>query len=326
MAKIVLGLGTSHSPMLSTPTEIWHLHADRDQKNQALEFRGRTYNYENLKQSRAREKLEQHLSGEIWRSKQESCQQAIKALGDKLSEVSPDVIVIVGDDQHELFYEDGMPAFAIFWGDRIQCIPPDQPVHSSIAAARRDQFGDEPEWYLVESDLGKHMVVHMMAEGFDVAQFTRQAKGRTVGHAFTFVRRRIMQPKMFPILLVTINTYFPPNQPTAARCYAFGKALRRAIESWDSTKRVAVVASGGLSHFVVDEEFDQGVLKAIRENDEKTIGSFGEPLFQSGSSEIKNWITAAGALEDLNMELLNYAPAYRSAAGTGCRLAFAQWL
>jgi 3-O-methylgallate 3,4-dioxygenase len=311
MAKIVLGLGTSHSPMLSTPAEIWHLHADRDQKNQALEFRGKTYDYEGLKQSRAREQLEQHLSSEIWQSKQESCQQAIMALGKKLA---------------ELFHEDGMPAFAIFWGERIQCIPPDQPVHSSIAAARRDQFGDEPEWYAVESGLGRHMVVHMMVEGFDVAQLTRQANGRTVGHAFTFVRRRIMEKKMVPILPVTINTYFPPNQPTAARCYAFGKALRRAIESWDSTKRVAVVASGGLSHFVVDEELDRGILKAMRENDEKAIGSFGESLFQSGSSEIKNWIGAAGALEHLNMELLNYAPAYRSAAGTGVGLAFAQWL
>jgi aromatic ring-opening dioxygenase catalytic subunit (LigB family) len=326
MAKIVLGLGTSHSPMLSTPVDIWHLHADRDQKNNALEFRGQTYDYEGLKQSRAPEKLEQHLSGEIWRSKQESCQQAISTLGKKLAEVSPDVVVIVGDDQHELFHEDGIPAFAIFWGERIQCIPPDKPAHSSIAAARRDQFGEEPEWYAVESELGKHVVVRMMAEGFDVAQLTRQANGRTVGHAFTFVRRRIMQQKLPPILPLTINTYYPPNQPTAARCYAFGKALRRAIESWDSTKRVAVVASGGLSHFVVDEEFDRGVLKAMSESDEKAIGTFAESWFQSGNSEIKNWIAAAGALEDLNMELLNYAPAYRSAAGTGVGLAFAQWV
>jgi hypothetical protein len=326
MAKIVLGLGTSHSPMLSTPVEIWHLHADRDQRNQALEFKGRTYNYESLKQNRARENLGQHLTSEIWQSKQESCQQAILALSKKLAEVSPDAVVIVGDDQHELFHEDGMPAFAIFWGERVQCIPPDQPVHSSIAAARRDQFGDEPEWYTVESELGKHMVIQMMAEGFDVAQLTRNENGRTVGHAFTFVRRRIMREKTLPILPVTINTYFPPNQPTAARCYAFGKALRRAIESWDSTKSVAVIASGGLSHFVVDEELDRGILKAMRENDEQAIGSFGESLFQSGSSEIKNWISAAGALECLNMELLNYTPAYRSAAGTGVGLAFAQWL
>jgi hypothetical protein len=54
----------------------------------------------------------------------------------------------------------------------------------------------------------------------------------------------------------------------------------------------------------------------MRENDEKVTGNFGESLFQSGSSEIKNWISAAAVLEHLNMELLSYAPAYRSAAGT----------
>jgi 3-O-methylgallate 3,4-dioxygenase len=148
MAKIVLGLGTSHSPMLSTPAEIWHLHADRDQKNRVLEFRGRSYNYEDLKQSRAREKLEQHLGNEIWQSKQASCQQAIMAQNKKLSEVSPDVVVIVGDDQHELFYEDAMPAFAIFWGERIQCIPPDESVHSSIAAAAGINLATSPNGML----------------------------------------------------------------------------------------------------------------------------------------------------------------------------------
>ena len=56
------------------------------------------------------------------------------------------------------------------------------------------------------------------------------------------------------------------------------------------------------------------------------VSDLAEPLFQSGSSEIKNWISAAGALEHLNMELLNYTPAYRSAAGTGVGLAFAQWV
>ena len=61
------------------------------------------------------------------------------------------MVVIVGDDQHELFHEDGMPAFAIFRGERIQCIPPAESVHFSIAAARRDQFGDEPEWYAVRA-------------------------------------------------------------------------------------------------------------------------------------------------------------------------------
>ena len=49
------------------------------------------------------------------------------------------------------------------------------------------------------------------------------------------------------------------------RCHAFGKSLAAAIGEWNSDARVAVVASGGLSHFVVDEEFDHGpVLAQVR--------------------------------------------------------------
>jgi hypothetical protein len=58
---------------------------------------------------------------------------------------------------------------------------------------------------------------------------------------------------------VMVNTYYPPNQPTPKRCYAFGQAVRKAIESWDSNKRVALMASGGLSHVVIDEEIDDRI-------------------------------------------------------------------
>jgi hypothetical protein len=312
--------------MLSTPADAWHMHADRDQKNSKLYFRGQVHNFSELLQARAKEQLEAHVTHEVWTSKQQGCERAIAALGQSLAQAAPDVVLIVGDDQRELFYEDSMPALAIFWGERIECNPTiTKTTHPSIAAAHRDQFGEEPEWYPVASALGKHLVEQMMVEGFDVAQFIRQAQGRTIGHAFTFVRRRVMKENLFPILPVTVNTYYPPNQPTAARCYAFGRALGRAIESWDGAKKVAIVASGGLSHFVVDEDLDHTVLKAMRERDERRLGSLGEELLQSGSSEIKNWIVAAGALEPLNMNIVGYYPAYRSKAGTGCGLAFAQW-
>src|SRR5207237_1364495 len=63
---------------------------------------------------------------------------------------------------------------------------------------------------------------------------------------------------------VMVNTYYPPNQPTPKRCYAFGKAVRKAIESWNTDKRVAVMASGGLSHVVIDEEIDQMTIEALK--------------------------------------------------------------
>jgi len=63
-----------------------------------------------------------------------------------------------------------------------------------------------------------------MGQHFDVAQFTKQHESRSLGHAFTFVRRRLMDAdRIIPMIPVLINTYLMPNQPSAARCFAFGR-------------------------------------------------------------------------------------------------------
>jgi hypothetical protein len=130
---------------------------------------------------------------------------------------------------------------------------------------------------------------------------------------------------MIPILPVALNAYNPPNQPTPRRCFMFGRALRRAIESFPGDLRVAIVASGGLSHFVVDEELDNRILTALRDRDVEALTTIPRRFMRSGTSETLNWIAAGGALEHLNMELVDYIPAYRSAAGTGVGMSFAQW-
>jgi OH-DDVA oxygenase/3-O-methylgallate 3,4-dioxygenase len=122
-----------------------------------------------------------------------------------------------------------------------------------------------------------------------------------------------------------VNTYYPPNVPSAARCYALGKALRRAIEAWPASQRVAVIASGGLSHFVVDEDLDHRVLDGITARDAGTLGSLPRDQLRSGNSEILNWIAAAGALEGLAATVVGYVPGYRTPAGTGAGMAFARW-
>jgi hypothetical protein len=165
----------------------------------------------------------------------------------------------------------------------------------------------------------------MMVEGFDVAQLTEQPQGRSIGHAFTFVRTRIMKDKVLPMVPVMLNTYYPPNQPTPGRCYAFGTALRRAIESWRGKQRVAVVASGGMTHFVVDEKLDHRLIEGMRSKDEAGLAKIPVEELHSGTSESRNWIAAAGALEHLKMELIDYIPLYRTAAGTGCGMTFATW-
>jgi hypothetical protein len=87
------------------------------------------------------------------------------------------------------------------------------------------------------------------------------------------------------------------------------------------------VASGGVSHFVVDEAFDRRLLTAMQKRDYKVLAEEPDVHFRSGTSETKNWLVVAGMLAEtsLDMDLLDYVPCYRSEAGTGSGMAFATW-
>lgn len=316
MAEIVMGLGTSHGSQVSLTPDWWAKHGELDRKRTR---------YEELLRSDSRPD-EQELAPEVFQRKYDAVQEAVDHLSVILTEAALDAVVVVGDDQGELFSEGNMPAVAMYWGDTVLDIPRDMTdVPASRAAAMWAKHAGHEEAYPVASGLGKHVIEHVVDEGFDVAQMHEQPEGRSIGHAFTFVRLRLMKDHVVPMVPILLNTYFPPNQPTARRCYALGEAVRRAVQSWSEPARVGVVASGGLSHFVVDEELDQTVLKAIAGRDSSVLESLPEDELQSGSSEIKNWIVAAAALDHLSFEEIDYVPGYRSAAGTGCGMAFGRW-
>jgi 3-O-methylgallate 3,4-dioxygenase len=88
---------------------------------------------------------------------------------------------------------------------------------------------------------------------------------------------------------------------------------------------VGILASGGLSHFTIDEQLDRRVLEACRSADAAALASLPVSKLDSGSSEIRNWIVVAGAAERLETAWQEYEPLYRTPAGTGCGMAFACW-
>ena len=106
---------------------------------------------------------------------------------------------------------------------------------------------------------------------------------------------------------------------------AHALAVRRAVDNWKSDKKVAFACSGGLSHFVVDEELDRITMKALGEADAETLTSLPRHRLQSATTEILNWVATQGAMGDTKMEGITYEPGYRSPAGTGCGCAVGHW-
>src|SRR3954447_6872226 len=100
MADIVLGIGSSHGPLLSTPPEQWDLRAKADRKNKSHWFRGKTYDYPSLLAERA-PGFADEVTVEVRRDRFMKCRTALEALGRKFTEVAPDAVVIVGNDQRE---------------------------------------------------------------------------------------------------------------------------------------------------------------------------------------------------------------------------------
>lgn len=336
MARIVLGMGTAHGPMISTPPEEWGQRVQADLKNPELWFRGNSYNFEELARLRADEGLGAQITPERWDERHATCGSALLRMAGVYDGIKPDVAVIVGNDQHEIFGDDNMPAFCVFAGETVDNVPATEEQKAmmppGVAIAERGHRPPQPATYNCLPELGQHIIESLIADEFDVARSTAIPDGGNpwntgIPHAYGFVYRQIMKDKVIPHVPVILNTFYPPNQPTAKRCYAFGRALARAINSWDEDVTVAVIASGGLSHFVIDEEFDRGVLAAMGDGDEAALTGVPENLFQSGTSETKNWIATAGAMAEtgFKMEVVDYVPCYRSEAGTGTAHAFVHW-
>ena len=349
MAEIVLGIGSSHSPMVSLKADMWPVYAEGDKRNPMLTAPpdGAIKTYEELL-ANADPSIGERLTPENIKAQVDMIQNDLATLAQTLADARPDTVVIVGDDQEELFFDDNMPALSIYWGDKIRLIPRQpSPTSNPAMNAAAWGYGDVEMDVPVDAALGLHLIESLIEANFDVAQsryiddesggnvgpsgylpnFHRTTAPRRQGlpHAYAFVVKRLMNNNPVPIVPVIQNTFYPPNMVTPRRCYALGKALREAIEAWNIKNRVAVVASGGLSHFVVDEEIDWMALNAMKNKDADALRSLPRNRLYGGNSETMNWVTMAAAAEHLDMELLDYVPGYRSPAGTGGGWAFARW-
>jgi 3-O-methylgallate 3,4-dioxygenase len=331
MAKVVLGLGTSHTPMLLASDETLPRFRETDEKIKHRDKEGRPATYAELL-----EKADPRMAGmvepPVLVARQNKARAAAAHLRQTLASARLDALIIMGDDQDESYLEDCRPAFAIYYGETI--------LNSN---EQHEQYRRRfPEWYVknrqgffedaapraypVDSKLALHMIDWLMEHGFDPASSKGLREGEGEGHAVAYVHRRVMDGSApIPVVPVFLNTYYAPNQPRPRRCYELGGAIRRAVEAYSAAARVGIIASGGLSHFLVDEEFDRAILQACADKDAAFLENLPRNKLNAGSSEILNWVGVAGALEHLDMNWFEYVPGYRTPAGTGTGLSFASW-
>lgn len=335
MSEIVLGMWTSHGPTLSTTPEQWALRLPFDRRN-IHPFRGDRLTFDELVARRAGEDLAFQSSLEERRRRHDLCHRAIDEMADRFAAVQPDVAIIFGNDQRELFLEELTPALTVFVGETMWDEPAtaEQAARMSPGIHAAEPGHSPPEYreYPAHRELALHISRSVVKSGFDIAVSNSLPVHPGHWHSGTphscgFIYRQIMRDRVIPHVPVFVNTFFPPNQPTARRCFEFGRAVAGALRAWPGDQRIAIFGSGGMSHFVIDEELDQRFFDAIARRDGEALCTIDEALLQSGTSELKTWIMAAGALFDTHLsgDVVGYQPCYRSEAGTGTANGFIAW-
>jgi protocatechuate 4,5-dioxygenase beta chain len=250
---------------------------------------------------------------------------AFATLRDQLQAYRPDALLMIGDDQGDMFDDANNPTFSIYTGE--------EPIWGRSA---RDAFGVPPAErtklvFPQHAELARHLLRELVEREFDVANGGRfEPRGNPARGVSDLVSKLVpeVDPSLqIPLVCVFINEYFPPL-PSAARCARLGAAIADALR--DRPERVAIYASGGLSHYPgmfnagwIDQPLDRWILERLEKNDVAALQhlfTFDSDTMRSGTGEVRAWISAAAAM-NRPATVVDYVPAH--CAQTGC--GFVYW-
>jgi catalytic LigB subunit of aromatic ring-opening dioxygenase len=306
VATIVVGAAIPRGPQLFNPASTWAQFGERDRTNPWLfDLNGNFITYDELL-SQAPAGIQDKLLPDLWERQHSAARKALERVQDAFEAAHPDIVVVMGDDERELFLDDATrPKLAIFRG----AVWP---------------WGEGRATYPVAVDLADWVTEHLKNAGYQPHLIEELPDGRQMPHSFGQIYTNLMRT-VRPMVPIMVNIHYAVNQTTPAESYELGRVVRAAVESWPRQARVGVAGNGGLSAGVLREDVDRRMLDSLQKRDLSALKALPYKWIQGPSGEIYNWIGAAGALEGLEMHLVDYIPAYRSPAGTGCGMAFAVW-
>jgi aromatic ring-opening dioxygenase catalytic subunit (LigB family) len=159
--------------------------------------------------------------------------------------------------------------------------------------------------------LGQHIAAVAMKDDFEPSISHRLA----LDHGFCIPLQKMELARLPRIVPIAVNDLEPP-MPSIKRCFAWGKLLAKAIASYPENIRVAVFATGGLSHSIgeptmgaIDEAFDRDCIRAFEDGAEGPITALLDARMEAagnGTHEVRNWVIAHAAAGSRGFDLIDY--------------------
>jgi 2,3-dihydroxyphenylpropionate 1,2-dioxygenase len=223
----------------------------------------------------------------------------MRRLGQILDETKPDALIVVGLDHLEAFSLDVTPAFAVVVGPEVT-----------------GSFGRKQYRVGVHQELARAMLDGCLKRDIDMA-FCHKA---FMGHAFVVPFEFILEQRQIPIVPVFVNVYVPPL-PQPHRAYQLGRCIAEIVA--ERGERVAILASGGMSHYpgtdkygCPDFEFDRYLLGVMERGEQSSLLSLtSEKLDETGETELLTWYVVFGAIGNQRGQVLSYQPTWHHGLG-----------
>ena len=227
-------------------------------------------------------------------------------------EVKPDAIILIYNDHASAFSLEMIPTFA------IGCAPTFAPADEGWGPRPVPTVQGYPE-------LGWHIAQSTILDEFDMTIINKMDvdHGLTVPLSLMFGQPTEWPCKVVPLAVNVVQ--YPP--PTGNRCYQLGKAIRKAVESFDSNERIVIMGTGGMSHQLqgpragfINKEFDKAFLDGLTQ-DPDALAKISHLTYveQAGSEgiELVMWLIMRGALNPSVKEIHRHyhVPASNTAVG-----------
>src|SRR5918992_304423 len=217
---------------------------------------------------------------------------AFAALRDDLERARPDVLIVVANDQFVNFFWNNIPTFFVTIADEVT-----------------GQFTRHRFHYRNHKELGKQIIRAGMDRGIDFSYGEYIELQHTQNVPLYF----LLPEPAIPILPIFVNTWVDPT-PSPRRCYHVGELIREVATK--AKDRIAILATGGLSHFPgsprigeIDEKFDHQLLEIMREGRGRALVDYSvQDLLKAGDTEFLNWMVVLGAVGDARASYTNYMP------------------